>query len=112
MYCMLYGDRLKNICISSWQSRVAVVLFLFELFENRIFVGGPGHFHLKFSVCKPNCSNSETFENRGLTVQSFLNAGSECIYYVTHLVTLLLYLAFSLFFDQQIKQPTSTLHPN
>ena len=40
----------------------------FELFENRIFVRGPSHFHLKFSVRKPNCSNSETFENQGLTV--------------------------------------------
>ena len=40
----------------------------FELFENRIFVRGPSHFHFKFSVQKPNCSNSETFENRGLTV--------------------------------------------
>ena len=30
----------------------------FELFENRIFVRGPSHFHLKFSVRKPNCSNS------------------------------------------------------
>ena len=39
-----------------------------KLFENRIFVRGPSHFHLKFSVRKPNCSNSETFENRGLTV--------------------------------------------
>ena len=39
-----------------------------ELFENRIFVRGPSDFHLKFSVRKPNCSNSETFENRGLTV--------------------------------------------
>ena len=40
--------------------------FLLELFENRIFVRGPSHFHLAFSVRKPNCSNSETFENRGL----------------------------------------------
>ena len=29
---------------------------------------GPSHFHLKFSVQKPNCSNSETFEYRDLTV--------------------------------------------
>ena len=50
----------------------------FELFENRIFVRGPSHFHLKFSVRKPNCSNSETFENRGLTVvglNNFFNYG-------------------------------------
>ena len=40
----------------------------FELFENRIFARGPSHFHLKFSVRKPNCSNSEMFENRGSTV--------------------------------------------
>ena len=32
---------------------------------------GPSHFHLKFSVRKPNCSNSETFENRGLTAVIF-----------------------------------------
>ena len=39
-----------------------------ELFENRIFVRGRNDFHLKFFVRKPNCSNCETFENRGLTV--------------------------------------------
>ena len=39
-----------------------------ELFENRIFVRGPIDFRLEFSVRKPNCSNCETFENRGLTV--------------------------------------------
>ena len=39
-----------------------------ELFENRIFVRGPSDFRLEFSVRKPNCSNCETFENRGLTV--------------------------------------------
>ena len=39
-----------------------------ELFENRIFVRGPSDFHLEFFIRKPNCSNCETFENRGLTV--------------------------------------------
>ena len=39
-----------------------------ELVKNRIFVRGPNDFHLEFFVRKPNCSNSETFENRGLTV--------------------------------------------
>ena len=33
---------------------------------------GPSHFHLKFSVRKPNCSNSETFENRGLSVVALI----------------------------------------
>ena len=44
------------------------VNFSLELFKNRIFVRGPNGFHLEFFVRKPNCSNSETFENRGLTV--------------------------------------------
>ena len=39
-----------------------------ELFENRIFVRRPSDFHLEFSVRKPNCSNCETFKNRGMTV--------------------------------------------
>ena len=39
-----------------------------ELFENRIFVRGQSDFHLEFSVRKPNCSNCETLQNRGLTV--------------------------------------------
>ena len=39
-----------------------------ELFENRIFVREPNGYYLEFFVRKPNCSNSETFENRGLTV--------------------------------------------
>ena len=42
-----------------------------ELFENRIFVRGPSDLHLEFSVRKPNCSNCDTFENRGLTVYRF-----------------------------------------
>ena len=49
--------------------------FLFELFEIRIVVRGPNHFHLEFSLRKPNCSNFETFENRGLTLDcNFLTA--------------------------------------
>ena len=55
-----YDDRLENVYVWSRQSRVAAVLF---------FVRGPSHFHLEFSVRKPNRSNSETFENRGLTVR-------------------------------------------
>ena len=38
-----------------------------ELLENQIFALVPSHFHLEFSVRKPNCLNYETFENRGLT---------------------------------------------
>ena len=39
------------------------------LFGNRNFVREPNRFYLQIFVQKPNCSNSETFENRGLTVQ-------------------------------------------
>ena len=56
-----------RVFLLSSVSLVQVNLFL-KLFENRIFVGGPNEFYLEFFVRKPNCSNSETFENRGLTV--------------------------------------------
>ena len=50
-------------------SHVSLLLFfLFELFENRNFFRKRSHFHVEISVRKPNCSNFETFENRGLTV--------------------------------------------
>ena len=60
-----YHDRLENVYLSSRLSRVAAVLFFVR---EPIFVRGPSRFHLEFSVRKPNCSNSGTFENRGLTV--------------------------------------------
>ena len=50
-------------------SLVQVSLAL-ELFENRIFVREPNGYYLEFFVRKPNCSNSETFENQGLTILS------------------------------------------
>ena len=46
-------------------SHVSLSFFLF--FFVRV-VREPSHFHLKFSVRKPNYSNFQTFENRGLTV--------------------------------------------
>ena len=67
MYCTSYGGRLKNVYVWSWQSRVAVIFFVRVVRESKYFLK-PSHFHLEMSVRKPNCSNSETFANRGLSV--------------------------------------------
>ena len=69
MYCISYGGRLKNVCVLSWQSRVAsVIFFCSNCSRIEIFVRKASRFHVEISVQKPTCSNSETFENRGLTV--------------------------------------------
>ena len=61
--------------------------------------------HLKFSVRKPNCSNSETFENRGLTVylkgsgfpteQKFLSKTQNTMYVVTSKTAIQMKIVFT-----------------
>ena len=60
-----------NVTIKQRNNECTVTCMLVnkkKFFENRIFARIPGHFQLKISVRKPNCLNSETFVNRGLTI--------------------------------------------